>query len=120
VSWAFSTRAAAAVAGVSRSTMARRRAAASAEQRAGRVPGRDGKTYPAFRLPADALVCRWARARVLQLEGWSVRAIAAEVGCSVGTVAADLRRWEELAGRCRQDPDEARRVLRLLMEVMTR
>jgi len=51
------------------------------EHRAGRIVGRDGKTYP--RRPRPELP---ERIRALRGAGLTIREIAAQLGCSVGTV----------------------------------
>ncbi|MEU2198721.1 helix-turn-helix domain-containing protein [Isoptericola sp. NPDC019482] len=87
---AMSVRAIAAVTGVSPSTAHRDLASLpgyqpDAEGRiaVGRVMGLDGKVRPSRRFDTTA---RDQRIRELRDEGLSMRAIATEVGCSVGTV----------------------------------
>jgi IS30 family transposase len=75
-----STRALAAILGVSKSTI--HRDVSGKCDPGARVVGRDGKTYPATRLslrPSDELV-------ELRMKGWSYRRIAAEFGVSHQTV----------------------------------
>jgi DNA-directed RNA polymerase specialized sigma24 family protein len=85
----LSIRSAADILGLSPSTVARRRQRQdTADAGDGMAPfrrllGRDGKHRPSRRFDTTA---RDLRILALRHIGWSVRAIAGEVGCSVGTV----------------------------------